>query len=70
MVKANPSMWESVAENSDGSMDVTLTAPDLPWLASMTMSFAHWAKVLEPQELQDMIREWAQATANSYNESN
>lgn len=53
MVKANPSMWEFMAHNSDGSMDVTLTAPDLPWLASMTMSFAHWARVLEPQELTD-----------------
>lgn len=66
MVKANPSMWETVTENSDGSMDVTLTAPDLPWLASMALSFAHWTRVLEPQELQVMIREWAQATADLY----
>ena len=66
MVKANPSMWETVTENSDGSMDVTLTAPDLPWLASMALSFAHWTRVLEPQELQVMIREWAQATAGLY----
>ena len=68
MVKANPSMWETVTENSDGSMDVTLTAPDLPWLASMALSFAHWTRVLEPQELQVMIREWAQATADLYSE--
>ena len=68
MVKANPSMWETVTENSDGSMDVTRTAPDLPWLASMALSFAHWTRVLEPQELQVMIREWAQATADLYSE--
>ena len=66
IVTSNRSLWETLQENPDGSMDVTLTAPDLPWLASMTLSFANWVIVLEPQELKDMIREWAQATINLY----
>jgi predicted DNA-binding transcriptional regulator YafY len=55
-------------ENADGSTEVTLTAPDLPWLASMTLSFANWVTVLEPPELREMVQEWAQAIVNLYQE--
>jgi predicted DNA-binding transcriptional regulator YafY len=61
-------MWETVKENPDGSMIVTLNSPDLPFLASMTLSFAHWVTVLEPAELREKVREWAQATVNLYTE--
>ncbi|HLO32869.1 MAG TPA: YafY family protein [Anaerolineales bacterium] len=63
---SNRVLWESIQDNPDGSVDVTLTAPDIPWLASMTLSFADLVTVLEPPELRDMVREWAQATANLY----
>ena len=63
---SNRVIWESMQENPDGSTDVTLTAPNLHWLASMTLSFANLVTVLEPPELREMIREWAQATANLY----
>ena len=66
IVKSNLSMWESVTENPDGSMEVTFTSPDLPFLASVTLSFAHWVIVLEPPELRQMVHEWAQTTANQY----
>ena len=66
IVKSNLMMWESVTENPDGKMEVTLTSPDLPFLASMTLSFAHWVTVLEPPELREMVQEWAQKTANQY----
>ena len=66
MVTGNRSMWESIKENPNGSMDVTLTAPDLHWLASMTLSFANWVIVLEPQELREMVRDWAQSIATQY----
>jgi predicted DNA-binding transcriptional regulator YafY len=66
MVTSNRNMWESITENPDGSLIVTLTSPDLPWLASMTLSFANWATVLEPPELREMVREWAQAIAKRY----
>lgn len=66
MVKSNLSMWESTQENKDGSMDVTLTAPDLRWLASITLSFANWVTVQEPPELKSLVQEWAQATLDRY----
>ncbi len=63
---SNRVLWESMQENPDGSADVTLAAPDLPWLASMTLSFANSVTVLGPPELRNMVREWAQATADQY----
>jgi predicted DNA-binding transcriptional regulator YafY len=68
IVTSNRPIWESIQEESDGSMVVTLTAPDLPWLASMTLSFANLVTVLGPPELRNMIREWAQATIDLYQE--
>ena len=66
IVKSNQILWESVTENPDGSMVVTLIAPDLTWLASMTLSFANLVIVLEPPELREMVRAWAQATIDLY----
>jgi predicted DNA-binding transcriptional regulator YafY len=63
---SNRVIWESMQMNPDGSTDVTLTAPDLTWLASMTLGFANRVTVLDPPELRNMIREWAQATAAQY----
>lgn len=63
---ANKAIWESFEENHDGTIDVTMTAPDLPWLASMALSFANWVTVLEPPELREMVRAWAQAVAGLY----
>ena len=68
MVMSNRILWESIEENPDGSIVVTLNAPDLPWLASMTLSFANWVTVLEPFELRELVRTWAEATANLYQE--
>lgn len=68
IVKSNPILWETVTENPDGSLEATLTSPDLPFLASITLSFAHWVTVLEPPELRAMVRTWAQATVNQYEE--
>jgi predicted DNA-binding transcriptional regulator YafY len=66
MVKGNRSLWETMEENPDGSMDVILTSPDLPFLASMVMSFSPLVTVLEPLKLRIMVQEWALATANLY----
>ena len=60
------SIWEALEENPDGSVDVTLSAPDLPWLASISLSFATLVTVLEPPELREMVREWARAVAEQY----
>ena len=66
IVKGNQILWETVTENPDGSTIVSLTAPDLTWLASMALSFGNLVTVLEPLELREMVRTWAQATANRY----
>jgi len=68
MVKGNRSIWETIQENPDGSVEAVLISPDLPFLASMVMSFGPWTTVLEPQELKDMVREWAQSITELYKE--
>ena len=66
MVMSNRLTWESIQERSDGSIITTLSAPDLPRLASFTLSFANWVTVLEPPELRQIVREWAQKTTDLY----
>jgi predicted DNA-binding transcriptional regulator YafY len=66
IVRSNHMLWEAVYENQDGSLEATLTAPDMAWLTSMAMSFANWAVVLDPPELREMVRAWAQATLELY----
>lgn len=63
------SIWEALEENPDGSVDVTLSAPDLIWLASISLSFANLATVLEPPELRAMVREWAKSVVELYQSS-
>ena len=62
----NLSGWESCQENPDGSVDVTILASDLNWMASLVLSFSAWVTVLEPPELRALVREWALATASLY----
>ena len=58
--------WELLSENPEGSVDVTLSAPELTWLASMALSFGTLVTVLDPPELRDMVRGWAQAVVEQY----
>lgn len=66
IVTSNPLVWESFQRNPDGSVVATLTAPDLPWLASTTLSLGNWVRVLEPPELIVMVRNWAQSIVELY----
>ena len=66
IARSNISGWESLQENPDGSVDVVLAAPDTPWLASMALSFGTLVTVLEPPELREMVREWAEAVVEQY----
>ena len=66
---ANRAGWEACQEEPDGSVLVTLAAPDLNWLASLVMSFATLVEVLDPPELRSLVREWALGTAALYAES-
>jgi len=66
IAKGNVAGWDALEENPDGSVDVVLSAPDLTWLASMTISFANLVTVLEPPELREMVRDWALAITELY----
>ena len=66
IAKSNISGWESLEENPDGSVDVILSAPDLTWLASMTLSFSTLVTVLDPPELRNMVRDWARSVLEQY----
>ena len=66
IAKGNAIGWDEMHENPDGSVDVSLSAPDMPWIASVAMSFGTLVTVLEPPELREMVREWAQAVADLY----
>jgi predicted DNA-binding transcriptional regulator YafY len=63
---ANRAIWESFQELPDGSVDVTILAPDLNWLASIVLSFGILAIVIEPEELRQLVREQAQAITGLY----
>jgi predicted DNA-binding transcriptional regulator YafY len=66
VARSNVAGWDSLEENPDGSVDVILSAPDLTWLASMTISFANLVTVLEPPELREMVRDWARSVVELY----
>jgi predicted DNA-binding transcriptional regulator YafY len=56
-------MWETVEEQADGSVAVTLLSPNLPWAAVTVMGFGPTFLVEEPAELRDMVAEWARTMA-------
>ena len=51
----------------DGTVHVTLTAPDLNWAASSILAYGPLVTVLEPAALRQMVAEWAQAIVHYYN---
>jgi predicted DNA-binding transcriptional regulator YafY len=64
----NRAYCDSVEEQPDGSMVVAMTTPDLQWAASAAISFGPIVTVLEPQELCEMVRDWACAVAAKYDQ--
>ncbi len=61
--------WESMEERPDGSTLVTFNAPDLYAAASNALTYGPGVMVLEPLEVRNMVREWAQVTADMYREN-
>jgi len=57
----NRAFWESLEQQPDGGMVVTFFTPDLDWAASTALAFGPLVTVLEPPELRERVREWAQA---------
>ncbi len=63
---ANRASWETLEEGQDGSILVSLTAPDANWASSMVMAFGPWVTVLEPEEVRRTVKEWAQTILAQY----
>jgi predicted DNA-binding transcriptional regulator YafY len=62
--------WDTFEKQTDGSADVTFAVPDLNWAASIVLSYGGWAVVMEPQELRDIVREWATHIAGLHQAAN
>jgi predicted DNA-binding transcriptional regulator YafY len=62
----NRSYWDTLEEQPDGGIIVTLTTPDLYWAASSALAYGPWVMVLEPESLRKMVADWAQAIADLY----
>lgn len=59
-------LWESLEEQPDGAVIVTLATPDLLWAASTVLTFAGLATVVEPAELCALVRERALLLAQQH----
>lgn len=59
----NQTQWDSLAEQPDGSIIVTLEVPDIEIAANIMLSYGYLATVLEPPELREVVRQRAEAIA-------
>lgn len=59
LARDNRPYWDTLEEQPDGSVIVTFAVPDLPWAASIVLSYGGWAVVLDPPELRDCVQAWA-----------
>jgi predicted DNA-binding transcriptional regulator YafY len=66
VARHNRAYWETLDEQPDGSVEVTLLSPDLYWAASTVLAYGPWVTVIEPEELRKMVAEWAAAIAKKY----
>jgi len=57
---------EDVHRREDGSVEATLPAKDLPWLAKLVLRLGGEAAVRDPPELAEMVRRTAQETLARY----
>jgi predicted DNA-binding transcriptional regulator YafY len=62
----NRPWWETVEQQADGSLRVSLSLPDMLWAASLALSYGPAVTVEEPEELRRLVREWARAVAELY----
>jgi len=64
--RLNRFLWNEVEEQSDGSLLVTLSAPDLKWAASTILAYGPVVEVLDPPELRQLVQNWAQSVVALY----
>jgi predicted DNA-binding transcriptional regulator YafY len=58
--------WDSVEEMPDGSLVVTMNAPDVMWAASNALAYGPAVTVISPEEVRRTVVEWAQAIVMLY----
>jgi len=66
VARGNRFSWEGLEEQPDGSVIVTLSAPDLNWAASSVLAYGLLVEVLDPPELRQLVRDWAQGISAGY----
>ena len=59
----NKAQWDTLEEQPDGSIMVTLTIPDVEAAANVVMTYGYLAVIVEPEELRNLVRERARAIA-------
>jgi len=64
--RLNSMGWSRMAEQADGSVVVSMAAPDLNWAASTVLAYGPIIEVLEPAELRQIVQGWAEAIAARY----
>lgn len=57
---------QDVRKRGDDSLEATLPAKDLPWLAKLVLRLGGEATVLDPPELAEMVRQTAEQTLSLY----
>ena len=62
----NRYQWETITEDIDGGLLVTLVTPDLLWAASTVLAYSGLAVAVAPPELCDLVCERAQAIAQQH----
>jgi len=62
--RLNRLFWSEFAEQADGSLLVTFSAPDLTWAARTILAYGPVVEVLDPPELRELVHAWAQAIVN------
>ncbi len=66
IARQNRAYWDAVEDQADGSVIVTMSAPDLSWAASTVLAFGPMVTVVEPEELRRTVGEWAKGIAAQY----
>jgi predicted DNA-binding transcriptional regulator YafY len=66
VARLNRIFWEESEEQADGSIIVTMLAPDAAWAVSTILAYGPAVTVLEPESLRRAAREWALAILENY----
>ena len=66
IAQATRAYWEAFEEQPDGSVLVTMSAPDLHWAASTALAYGPLVTVLDPLELRRLMGEWIKNLADLY----